>query len=710
VGGDCREYNGPVPIPNNPSGCPATQTKTCYTTNPRPNPPDNVSLEMEVKHQSEVELISLTPYPRSKLLRKLVQNIKAAGFDTDTVMGYWSNTHSGREISEYGVNNPVGLHAEYSDSDGQEDIVALYVWWSPKTSNTNLVLPNKLDTTGNLKAKTDTEDNWGFLITRSGYNGTWQNVYVPNLEGSNRIWVNAGNISETITVKGSSENTMVELSGINVRAVGSDEVHLDLLMTFRSEGTDDIVSTDQYNLWGLVNDYIGFIEFEENGEIKDSANSLWKDSNEDWTLDMIQPVISTLDVADTDKSQVTVSIDVNDDDNLSYVRLDACKSGIDAPSPLSSEYIDNYDLQTCDSFSGESIDVTTLNSLLGDEGDVRNLNTNSFSRDVDVYLGNNKEGAITFHLTVLDKAGNVKQDTEIYKLEQWATVKDGFVFGLNGVTSSTRSVDVDQWNGHPVLEDFRNSYVNEVDLTNQVLLGAKSLSSIFLRELVHTGSNLSFSVANYPGIFLGLPYQELKMAYENKAWKENIDLVTIRGDTLSGDLPTDCTTEHCILEREGNLLIDNFKCDRRALIAVNGDVTIQPNLTNDTDRDACIILASGDIQIGYGDRVTTESIPGYDIVEAFLIAGGKIDIPKQTEFDPPNDDGLYIEGGLISFTPPSGLESRSSVYNQREIQFSNMGVYPALVVDNNAKYGLLSKTVFGSQIDIYKTEVGFKPY
>jgi hypothetical protein len=33
-----------------------------------------------------------------------------------------------------------------------------------------------------------------------------------------------------------------------------------------------------------------------------------------------------------------------------------------------------------------------------------------------------------------------------------------------------------------------------------------------------------------------------------------------------------------------------------------------------------------------------------------------------------------------------------------------------LVVDNNSKYGMLSRALFGSQIDIYKTEVGFKPY
>jgi hypothetical protein len=201
------------------------------------------------------------------------------------------------------------------------------------------------------------------------------------------------------------------------------------------------------------------------------------------------------------------------------------------------------------------------------------------------------------------------------------------------------------------------------------------------------------------------------MAYKNKAGKEdNIDLVPINSSTLTGGLPTSCTEEYCILERDGDLSIENFECNSKALIAVDGNVTIEPNLTNDTNQDACIILASGDIQIGYGDRVTTGDTPGYDIVEAFLIAGGKIDIPKQAEFDPPNDDGLYIEGGLVSFTPPPESENRSSVYNQREIHFSNMGVYPVLVVDNNAKYGLLSKTVFGSQIDIFKIEVGFKPY
>jgi hypothetical protein len=704
-----REAELEIPIANPLDGCPDSQTKTCYVPYSENTPPTNTSIEIIPAGNVN----SVLSYSTSNIFSKLINQIKAAEFLDDKILGYSSEDHSGRGLviqEGGGINNPIGIKATYSDPNGQEDIQALYIWWNPSTAK-NFPTPNQI-LTG--QPQINSNQNFGFLISRNGIGGAWDSVYIPRISGTDKIWIRKGGINDQIEIAGPSPADMVVVDDIGI-SQSDNEVHLQLTMRFKTD-TDDTVTTSLYNLWGMANDYIGFTEFEENGMIKDSEDEYWEKSGETWTLDMVQPVITegALNAEDTDKSQVTISIDVNDDDNLSYIRLDACKTGIDAPTPLGSEYIVDYsyNLQTCDSFSEEkeNIDVTSPDSLLGTEGKRYDYNQSNYSTGVDIYLGNNKEGAITFHLTVLDKAGNVKQDMVIYKLEQWATAKDGFVFGRNGVTSSTRGVDVNQWDDHPVLEGFRDSYVNDVDLTNQVLLGAKSLNSIFLRELIRTDSNNSFSAANYPGIFLGLPYQELKMAYTNKAGKENIDLVRIENDTLRDWLPTDCETEYCILEREGNLSIDNFKCNGKALIAVNGNVTIQPHLTNDTNQDACIILASGDISIGDGDRVTTGNVPGYDIVEAFLIAGGKIDIPKEDDFDPPNDDGLYVEGGLVSFTPPSGLENRSSVYNQREIHFSNMGVYPVLVVDNNAKYGLLSKTVFGSQIDIFKIEIGFKPY
>jgi hypothetical protein len=706
--GEYREADLEIPIEGEPDDCPHYTNKTCYVSYAENSPSTNTSITVIPAANVNPEL----SYSTGNIFNKLVNRIKAAEFSDNQIFGYSSENHSGRGLELQqgaGLNNPVGITATYSDSNGQEDIQAIYIWWNPSSTKT-FPTPNQIDNT--KEPQTNSRQNFGFMISRDGIGGTWDGVYTPKTSDTDRVWIRQGGIEEQIAIKGSNSPTpsdMVILDNIDISESGN-EVQLQLTMQFRTD-TNDTVTTSLYNLWAMANDYIGFTEFEEDGMIKDSEDENWEQSGETWTLDMLQPVIdeNALNSEDTGESQVTVNIDVNDDEELSYLRLDACKSGIDEPSNLSSEYIDSYNLQTCDSFSGEDIDdVTNLNSLLGDQGDVRSLNTNSLSRDVEIDLGDNKEGAVTFHLTVLDKAGNVKQDTSIYKLEQWATAKDGFVFGLNGVTSSTREVDVSKWSGHPVLEDFRDSYVTDIDLTNQVLLGAKSLSSIFLRDLVYTDSNLSFSAANYPGLFLGLPYQELKMAYRNKAGA-NIDLVSV-GSTLTGGLPADCTTEYCILEGSEDLLIDEFVCDGKALIAIDGNVTIQPNLTNDTDQDACIILASGDIEIGYGDRVTVGDTPGYDIVEAFLIAGGKIDIPSQTSYDPRNDDGLYVEGGLVSFTPPSGSENRSSVYNQREILFSNMGIYPVLVVDNNAKYGMLSKTIFGSQIDVFKTEVGFKPY
>ncbi|KUK76309.1 MAG: hypothetical protein XD93_0992, partial [candidate division WS6 bacterium 34_10] len=60
------------------------------------------------------------------------------------------------------------------------------------------------------------------------------------------------------------------------------------------------------------------------------------------------------------------------------------------------------------------------------------------------------------------------------------------------------------------------------------------------------------------------------------------------------------------------------------------------------------------------------------------------------------------------FTPED--QTNSSVLNRREIYYANMGQYPVLVVQGNSKYGILGRKLFGSQIDIYRSLQGFKPY
>jgi hypothetical protein len=319
----------------------------------------------------------------------------------------------------------------------------------------------------------------------------------------------------------------------------------------------------------------------------------------------------------------------------------------------------------------------------------------------------------------MDNAGNFDQVFDIYRLEQWAMVNNGFVYGKGGVTSSSRLVQAGSWGSHPLLTSLAPDMNEEnADITNQVLMGGTPSLTSRLRELERYKENKSFKVAKYPGILMTTPYSELMSAYKQKA----VDNNTFEYHEIS-DIPSNkslsdfCPVgeEYCILETEGSLNIaKNFNCDGKGLIIAKGDITITPDLTSgDSIDEACIILSGGNINIkpGKGLGIIGDP-PEYDEVHGYLIANGEIVIEKHS--DPPdidsssNQPGLYVKGGLSAFTP--NLSGPAAVYNEREIYFGHMGIYPVLVVDSNAKYGFLSTGVFGSQIDIFKLEIGFKPY
>lgn len=718
--GDCRSAELSIEIDGEPDDCPHYTNKTCYTDNPPPDNPENVDLALEVRHSSEVELISLAPYSKNNLLYRFIREIKAAGFDTDQVMGYWSNTHSG--IIDFGLNNPVGLHAEYSDSDGQEDIVAIYVWWAPTSvSNGSLILPNKLDTTGTLPEQTNSEGNWGFLITRTDYNGTWDKVYVPNLDGSNREWVEAGDIDQNITIYGPDQDAMVQLSGINVRSQGSDEVHLDLLMTFFSNGPD-VVSSEEYNLWGLANDYVGFTEFEEDGNIKDSANSNWTDSNEDWALDMEIPAINLFESSDGTEGVANINIDITDDLDLSYVRVDACQTGmISAPAPLVTSFNPNYPLLNCnDSAFMSGLDITSDPNLLELNPTELSANTTNFTDVLGVELNGNDEGALTFWLTVMDKAGNYNQDQIYYELGQWVLVQDGFVYGKQGVSSSTRNLEPNVWDDYAPLSESeinQSEYrFNEefADLTNQVLLGGNSTTESFLGVLRKYSENSSFKASNFRGVSINSAYNDLIGAYQVKKhnpsysglFLEQLGVTNLGSTQSLSDICSgfDPTTDYCIMindDATSSIDIESgFTCNGRGLIAAKGDVNISPDILNDINSDACIIIAGGDINIGPGTS-KSGAPANYDVIKSFMIADGEINIALDG-----SDNGLIVEGGLVGFDQTTG----KSIYINREILWGPRNLYPVLAVNNNSKYGLLSRILFGSQVDIFKTEIGFKPY
>jgi hypothetical protein len=327
-----------------------------------------------------------------------------------------------------------------------------------------------------------------------------------------------------------------------------------------------------------------------------------------------------------------------------------------------------------------------------------------------VNLNGNESGSLSFYLTFMDEAGNWSQLVETLRLGEWVASKGGFVYGADGVSSATRPLETD-WDNNPLIKSEYGFEYGRIDLTDQILLGGNSSTSSFLGELVRYGvsENSSFKVSNFSGVFVNSPYTELISILEDRIEEGEItnygQLLTVPSP-LSGNIldQTECVAnDYCILRREGDLEVSSGStCGGNGLVAVNGNLTINPDFKNVNDADRCIFVVSGNVNIAQGTDPNTNPKVDYDVIEAYIVSAGQIIIEGD-----PFSNGLIVQGGLSAFN--SGGAS-SSIINQRTIELDYRNMHPVLAVDANPKYGLLSRTLFGSQTDIFRVDIGFKPY
>jgi hypothetical protein len=713
----CRTTVKDITISDPAPGCPSEEIdKTCYYNNTRPQSPDKNTPENGLDVNTKLTTQANTNYiKQSPLLSKLVSKIRAQE-QQDNVWGYTSDTHTGTQL-----NNPLQITSEYSDVDGQEDIVAVYLWFSSSETK-DFITPNRIaNPTEGLDGKTENNENFGFLVRRND-EGNWDKVYIPHIEGETKAWVEAGTISsEAITINGVNGDPMVNIQILDISNIDDQTIQLQTSMQFLyEEGGIELVVNTQYNIWTLANDVVGFLPFDEYDEIEDSEDEFWTDSGNDWNVDLANPVkLEEIEVSDLQDANLGLTFSIQDNEsNLSRIRLDACGSWSSANDLISTfegeDY--NYPLVNCETVDwstniGSDINMVEGLNLIGNNPIDPQSGTYNVSEGLSIDLNGNGNGVITFYLTFIDEAGNIGQSLNIHRLGDWAAVKDGLVYGSQGVLSATRNLEGTLWDVDSVLRDSKYGFdESTIDLTNVALLGGYIPSFNSLGFLEKTSTNLSFKAYNLAGVYINTPYNDLMKAYEDKEEKGSIDvehdivpldsISTIETNLLQycGDDP-----QLCILKRTGDLEISRgFECDRRGLIAVTGDVTINPNFTNtDTSTsNACIIIAGGDIIITQGDDQNS-TVVDYDILEAFLIASGDIVIESDT-----NQDGLLVKGGLTAFNPsPVG----SAINNQRSISLEHI-IYPVLAIESDGRYGLLSKLLFGSQTDIFQTDIGFKPY
>ena len=176
-------------------------------------------------------------------------------------------------------------------------------------------------------------------------------------------------------------------------------------------------------------------------------------------------------------------------------------------------------------------------------------------------------------------------------------------------------------------------------------------------------------------------------------------------DILQGNLSTLGSgigqNEIASVETDGNLFVDSkFICDRRGVFFVKGDLTIEGRITNQNlEKDACIFVVNGNVTIDNGKKVS-ESTMEYDEINAYILADGKIEI--QQEEGESIYDGIYIDGGMHSL-------NEEGVVIKRSLKLADRLRYPVLVVKQNSKYGVLSRSLFGSDIILQSIEVGIRP-
>lgn len=663
--GDCEEYTSVVPIVPVFGACPNAEVRTCYYPNIDPT----------------VESIDVEPA------------------EDNSVLGYTSNSYSGTDL-----NNPVEVTAIYEDLDQtaiEKDIKALYVWWSTSDNKAAFSRPTNLDEVPNLSGRLENNSNFGIMIRRNDA-GVWGDVYIPHM-GATDYWTEAGNISENLYIKGTGSQNIIKISDITVSDNGNQSI-LRLNMTFLTD--PDIVNNGAYHLWGSVNDRVGFDPFNDNVIRK---NDYWIRQNASgwdgtiWNIDMDYPTAENIEIVFIDEQLITVTLNGQDNRNLARARLDACKD--DTPQPLTVIGGNDYNLSPCIGFNldnlngGSSMSVdNSQTSLLYTDGYINPpvISLNNLEKNIN--LNANEGGSITFYLRVMDQAGNYHTSPpKILQLGDWAIVEGALVYGGNGTKSETRPLaDTIDWSSpHPL-----NPFVppEEADLSDQALLGG-GITIDDLKMLQHPSENQSFKATRFAGVNFTNVYTELTEGYEFKSDNPDfteIDLgidANISGSLTSPTLTDTCASEYCILSASGSVTIDqDFNCDAKGLIIVDGTVTLTPDFINDTSDDACIILSSGNITVTGGTNLVN---PDYDTLEVFLISAGDIILE-------PEDDGLYIEGGLLAI--------HGDIENGRNLTFQYVNINPVIAVKSKSKYGLLGKTFFGSQIDIFKTEVGFKPY
>jgi len=694
-----------------------TETKygTCYETPSSGDQSVQVTIGSNIsgsipchRHMSRLE----------KLWKELIGRVYA--YTTETDLGFVNDSASGLKL-----NNPVPVEVIYSDTDGVNDIEALYYWMS-KEGTTPTKPPQFLDEIGN-SPQTESDESFGFMVRRTGDDWTNADVYVPEIVETDNYWVPVGTWGEDFFIYGPNELPMVRIVNGDISVPSSDDIELSFDLEFIKEGlgSEDLetVYEGTYDVLAMFNDEFGFTPRDNEPpnptygvyEIREYDN--WTDTDLNWLVDLTKPAVDSLVVEVTGDTELGISWRVSDDESgIANVVGNVYRDGNGQETLVYLEEDPKEDR--------EYIIPSLADSVVGYINDgflwVLGESTSSQSGVYNVDISGINDGSLDFYITVIDKAGNDKSLGNSFSVGPWMISKGGLLYSTGGTNVAVRLLDLgggEEWSDTlwhspsqeaiPDVEVFDSTLA---DLSTEVLSGNVDVLG-GLYNLVHSVPieeggvyNKSTMVLQNSGIARNNIYQVFKSRVEGQLSTIGAETIT---DTVFDVRASDyCSSEYCVVKTEENITINSgFVCDTRVLFLTSGNITIEPNITNDGSTDGCIFVSGGNITIEEGDYASSGNLePLYDIVEGFFLADGTILI-EAGDAGQEVKDGLQINGGLVGF----GGDTQSIIV-ERTMRLVYKVKYPTLAIHTDARYGKIALQFFGPERSVYKQEVGFKPF
>lgn len=613
-----------------------------------------------------------------------------------TTLGCSSNTHTGIQ-----VNNPIRMISTHTDTNGADDIEAVYIWL--QVASTTPATPKyiDLDSSSGQAAKTRTRDGYGFMMHKEGSN--WV-PYVGSITGQDSDkWVKASYSSNRFTIKGPSSQDMVGVVVNDVSASGNS-ITFDFSLDYRNITEANRVLDGSYNIFVMANDVFGFTpndnypsginigKYFGAEEIRYHRN--WTDSNKDWVHDFTPPVVNNISEEVVGPTNIKFSWNIADLRGLFGLVANVYASeGVETAENITQAILTSSGTKTVVqpyalAQQGSSVIGHLENGYIARSVDIGGTSSDG---NLSMNIGGNREGSLVYYLTAFDQACNFYSSYALHDLEDWIVTYGGLLYSSTGVEFSVRNIDdPNMWSSVSLLNKINPLYA---DLSSELYGNSLNTPSSLLRSS-NTGS---YSISPFTGFKALDFYTDIKSTFERReAGISNLQRLSPNTSTLIGNLGADTIK---VLDRAGNLAVGDsnpFVCNGKGIFFVSGNLTINNEILNGNyNSDACIFVVGGDVVINPGPNSSGGSV-GYDEINAYILSNGSLTINSDSSFD-----GLYINGGI---------QLNSGVNIDRYLNLGYRNTHPILVVNHHSKYGIFSTALIGSPVDMVKTEVGFKPY